>query len=94
MTVPPPYRCMHVETVARIAGLAAAHLDMRQADLDVDMPLGELGMDSLTLLGLMLEIELSFDVDLDCYEVLHVTTLRHVAGMVELSTTKNPKLLF
>ena len=88
------YRLTHVESVGRVTTLAARQLGLRPVDIDMDARLEDLGVDSLTLLALILEIEEDFDVDLDCYEALHASTLRHMAGMVELARAGKPALLF
>jgi acyl carrier protein len=90
----PRYRLTHVETAARVTRLAARHLGVEATDIDVDAPLDEIDIDSLARLALILEIEQDFDIDLDCYEALHVTSLRHLAGLVDLARAGTPALLF
>jgi acyl carrier protein len=87
-------RLTHPEIVARVAGLAAEQLGVRVADIDVDAPLCEIGLDSLMVLALVLDVEQAFGVDLDCFEALQVPTLRRMAGMVDLARVPTPALLF
>ncbi len=63
------------------------HLRMFDAHIDPDVPLGELGIDSLTAAELSAELEDAFDVVIPMDRFLGTTTLRDVAAAIHTGDT-------
>jgi acyl carrier protein len=61
---------------------ATYYLDLPDAEVDVDRPLGDYGVDSVYLLSIVTDLEEELDVELDPEQLAEVRTVRELASRV------------
>jgi acyl carrier protein len=72
-----------VDTLHTIRSLAAAQFGGNADDIDVDVAVDQLGIDSLGLLEFLFELEDRFSVSIPPQAMPDVPTLREVAATVD-----------
>lgn len=71
-------------TVDTLIGLAASHFKVDRSTLSADADVFEsLGIDSVQVLELLSEVELSFNVELPDYELRDVRTFAQLAERID-----------
>lgn len=71
-----------MDTLETIRQLIAAEADVKLEDLEPDRPLEELGVDSLTVLEVMFQIEDTFGVKMPD-ERVPIRTVKDIADLVD-----------
>lgn len=70
-------------TLQTVQKLIAGELDLDPAALDPNLPLTELGIDSLTVMECLFKIEDEFKITVSDANNLTVSTLQDIANMVD-----------
>jgi acyl carrier protein len=70
-------------TLQTVQKLIAGELDLDPATLDPNLPLTELGIDSLTVMECLFKIEDEFKITVSDANNLTVSTLQDIANMVD-----------
>lgn len=70
-------------TLQTVQKLIAGELDLDPATLDPNLPLTELGIDSLTVMECLFKIEDEFKITVSDANNLTVSTLQDIASMVD-----------
>jgi acyl carrier protein len=73
-----------VDTLHSIRSLAATQFGGDADAIDVDVPVNQLGIDSLGLLEFLFELEDNFAVSIPPQAMPDIPTLREVAGTVDM----------
>ena len=81
-----------METLLTIKTLAAKQFGADPATIDVDLPVQQLGADSLGFLEFLFELEDQFGVPIPQESVVNVKTLRELATVIDgLQAAAPPK---
>lgn len=72
-----------MDTLVRIKQLAAKQFGVEADNIDENVPIGELGIDSLGFLEFMFELEDDFSFPIPQESVAHVRTLRELATAID-----------
>ncbi|GLZ29222.1 hypothetical protein Lesp02_14120 [Lentzea sp. NBRC 105346] len=73
---------LHARITKFVVERAAYYLDLPDATVDVDRPLGDYGVDSVYLLSIVTDLEEELDIELDPQQLADVRTVRELAGKV------------
>lgn len=72
-----------MSTLQTVQQLIAGELDLDPATLDPNLPLQDLGIDSLTVMECLFKIEDEFKISVSDTSNLTVSTLQDIANMVD-----------
>lgn len=72
-----------MSTLQTVQKLIAGELDLDPATLDPNLPLQDLGIDSLTVMECLFKIEDEFKISVSDTSNLTVSTLQDIANMVD-----------
>lgn len=82
-----------MSTLQTVQKLIAGELDLDPATLDPNLPLQDLGIDSLTVMECLFKIEDEFKISVSDTSNLTVSTLQDIANMVDaLVAAKAPEV--
>ena len=75
----------HQSVVRWLTSRLAFHLEAPTHAIDPDIPLAEMGVDSVRALGLVGDVEAHWDIDVDPTLVFDYPTLTHIADFINES---------
>jgi acyl carrier protein len=68
--------------VSWLASQLASYLEIPAATIDPTIPLAEMGVDSVHAVGLVGDVEVHFDIDVDPTMIFDYPTLSHIADYI------------
>ena len=65
----------------KILGIISIHIAIASEDLNEEMVLTELGIDSLTLMKIIMSVENTFDIHVEDDEIVELRTISDIADL-------------
>lgn len=76
-----------------LATRLAFHLEISPSIIDPSVPLAEMGVDSVHAVGLVGDVELEFDIDVDPTMIFDYPTLSHIAEFISAAVTEQHEVV-
>jgi acyl carrier protein len=79
--------------VSWLANQLASYLEIPAAAIDPTVPLAEMGVDSVHAVGLVGDVEVHFDIDVDPTLIFDYPTLSHIADYISTALVEQQEVV-
>lgn len=76
-----------------LATRLASHLETSPSAIDPTVPLAEMGVDSVHAVGLVGDVEMEFDIDVDATMIFDYPTLSHIAEYISAAVAEQHEVV-